>query len=132
MAEIAKVLINKTPGRMTINFLGAFPQNKWTNKENGKIYLTEKEWEWVQTNIPHVLEKGFLIEEGSVTNVKTDSDKAKEFESFFKQHVNKAKAQIAKMDDLDEINALIDYANDHEIDNKAVDALVERANELGE
>lgn len=132
MEEIAKVLINKTLGRMTINFLGAFPQNKWTNKENGKIYLTGKEWEWVQTNIPHVLEKGFLIEEGSVTNVKTNSDKAKEFESFFKQHVNKAKAQIAKMDDLDEINALIDYANDHEIDNKAVDALVERANELGE
>ncbi|MEM5838869.1 hypothetical protein [Bacillus sp. LMB3902] len=132
MEEIAKVLINKTPGRMTINFLGVFPQNKWTNKENGKIYLTGKEWEWVQTNIPHVLEKGFLIEEGSVTNVKTNSDKAKEFESFFKQHVNKAKAQIAKMDDLDEINALIDFANDHEIDNKAVDALVERANELGE
>ena len=134
MDEVAKVLINKTPGRFTINFMGAFPNNKWTAKKNGKIYLTDREWEWVQTNIPHIIEKGLLVVEGSKQEKEVNQNEQNEInpEAFFKQHHAKAKSQISKMTNLDDINKLIDYANDNELEGSVVDALVERANQLGE
>lgn len=131
MAEkIEKVLINNDIGRFTINFLGNFP-NKWANP-GGKIYLTEKEWDFVKVNLSHILEKGFLSEEGSEkVKVKTKAKDETELAKFFDQNTNKAKAQVKKME-LNDVNELIEYANDHEIDNALVTALMNRANELGE
>lgn len=126
-------LINKSGCKQYINFAGVFPHNKWA-RANGKVYLTEKEWEWCEINIPASLEKGLWVLEGAEDPKKgaDDIDPEAKKADFFKQHVNKAKAQVAKMEDLAEVNALIDYANDNEIDNKTVDALIERANKLGE
>jgi hypothetical protein len=126
------VLINNTGGRNTVNFKGTFPQNKWTGKKGGKIYLTEREFEWLEINHPHALGKSWIVEgSGQKVEVEEKTDEERHAE-FFKQHVNKAKSKIAKMESLDEINELIEYASFNEIDNKAVDTLIERANELGE
>lgn len=128
------VLINKHRLPLTINFQGIFPNNKRA-VTNGKFYLTEKEWEWVQHNLSYLIDSGMVVLEGSEeTEEKTEttSDQEKAHKEFFEQHVNKAKAKVSKMEDLEEINALIEYANDNEINNKAVDALIERANKLGE
>lgn len=125
------VLINKHYLTVTINFAGAFPQNK-TAKPGGKFYLTEKEWEWMQYNLPNFMKTGKVVLEGTESETKAPVNKDEEAEKFFSQHVNKAKSQASKMEDLEHINALIDYANDNEINTKAVDALIDRANELSE
>ncbi|WP_257064285.1 hypothetical protein [Priestia megaterium] len=134
MEQKEVVLINKSGTKLYINFKKAFPQDK-SAKDGAKIYLTPKEWEWCQFNIPETLEKGLLVLEGSEEAEKeTENPNSKQAKlaEFFDQHVNKAKSQAAKIESLDEVNALIDYANDNEIDNKAVDALIKRANELSE
>jgi len=128
------VLINKHHIPLTINFMGVFPNNK-SAVPGGKFYLTDREWEWIQHNQKQIVEKKMVVlegSEGSDEKVNTVKDQDEVKAKFFDQHVNKAKSQIAKMDNIDEINELINYANDNEINNKAVDALIERANELGE
>lgn len=122
------VLIVNTKGPLYINFEGAFPVNKWANPK-GKIYLTEREWDWVQVNVGHLLGNKLLVEgqEPDEEQAETEVDA-----SIFKLNTNKAKAKIRRMTDIDEINGLIDYANDNEIENKIVDALVQRYNELSE
>lgn len=130
--KVEKILINNRIGKMTINFMGSFPNNKWVKNKGDKFYLNKREWEWVKSNIPDVLESGALIEEGKESELITDDDGEKKLKEFFAMHTNKAKAKIKKMDSIKEIDELIDYANDNELENKIVDALVERANELGE
>ena len=134
MAKAHKTLVNKTKSRIAINFLGAFPNNKWANTD-GKIYLSEEEWDWVQTNIPHWLEKGKLVEAGSENDkpVKSTSDEEKEMQEFFEKHTNSAKSVISKMTDVEQIDKLIEYGNDNDVHNKKiVDLLAKRYNELSE
>lgn len=128
------VLINKHYLPLSINFQGVFPNNKRA-VPGAKFYLTEKEYEWVKYNLPELEETGKLVlggESDEEVTINSPEKRENEYAEFFAQHVNKAKSQASKLEDLDHINALIDYANDNEINTKAVDALIDRANELSE
>ena len=122
------VLINQVDGRFTINFLGAFPNNKFALKKGQKIYLSKEEFEFVQSNVPHLLGNQVILEGEEPKEPKHDH---LDPEEFFKQHHATAKAQIKEME-LKEVESLIDFANTNELDNAVVNALIKRSNELGE
>lgn len=126
MAEKEIVLVNKSKGKFTVNFQGAFPVNKMAPK-NGKIYVTEREYEWIQINYPHILEgeekKLYLENEAPVENNKLDD------ETFFKQHHNTVKSAIAKMDAA-ELEQRYRYAQLKEVSEGIVKAIEDRILEL--
>jgi hypothetical protein len=129
-----KVLINQVDGRFTINFMGSFPNNKFALRKGQKIYLTEEEWDFVQSNYPHIVGNQVIVEgneqvEDSTQSPDQEGDEGDQSQ-FFEQNTNTAKAQIRRME-AEDVSKLIDYANYEELNNKIVDALVERANELG-
>ena len=128
------ILISNYEGRFTINFMGAFPTNKWTNKKGGKIYLTPREAEWVELNLSHLLDKGKIYwEADGVQEINDDSvGKLSEDEKaeFFELNTNTAKAKVRRMKDIKIVNELIDYANENEIESKVLDYLVDKANAL--
>lgn len=126
--EVYKTLVNESKGRFTINFKGAFPNNKWA-MPGGKIYLTKPEWDFLKVDSPHVIDE-ILVEEGK--KPKKEKKDKKDLASFFEQNTNTAKSKIRKMESKEDVEELIRYANDNELNNKIVDALVKRSNELGE
>lgn len=134
MAKTHKVLINQVDGRFTINFEGSFPNNKFALKKGQKIYLTEEEWDFVQSNLPKIIGNQVTIEGDSPESPRPEQGSGGsdvDSEEFFAQNTNKAKAQIKKMKTND-VEKLITYANENELNNKIVDALVDRSNELNE
>lgn len=121
------VLVNKGPSQLTINFMGAFLQNKMAPK-NGKFYLTEKEYEWLELNFPHLLEgeEKRLYAEGEEQNETTgDLDD----EAFFKQHHTKIKKAISEMTEA-EAEQKLEYANLNEVSESTIKALEDRILEL--
>ena len=123
-------VISLVEGRFTINFLGAFPHNKFALNKGQKISLTQEEFDFVEANLSHLFGKSIVLE-GQENKVDPKSSDELKPEEFFKLHHAKAKAQIKELE-LKDVDSLIDYANDNEIDNTVVTALVERSNELGE
>ena len=122
------VLISQVNGRNTINFLGAFPVNKFALKRGQRIYLSEAEYEFVKSNVPHLLDSKFILEGQQPKEPENDQLTP---EDFFKLHHAKAKSQIKEME-LEKVESLIDFANMNELDNAVVNALIKRSNELGE
>jgi hypothetical protein len=117
------VLINKgCKGKFTINFMGAFPQNKWA-MPNGKIYLNDKEMDFVKATYPHVLGKQLVLE-GQEPEVKKEDD-------FFKLHHTQWKSQVAEMS-IEEVESKLAEANEKGIEGKIVEALKVRQEELSE
>jgi hypothetical protein len=89
------VLINKGKSKLTVNFQGAFPVNKVAPK-GGKMYLSEREYEWVQANYPHILEgknQRLYLENEVPVEPEYMND-----EDFFGQHHTKVKSAIASME----------------------------------
>src|SRR5699024_7945984 len=103
--------------------------NKFALKKGQKIYLTEEEWDFVQSNLPKIIGNQVTIEGNSPESPKPEQGSDVDSEKFFAQNTNKAKAQIKKMK-ADDVEKLIAYANENELNNKIVDALVDRSNEL--
>ncbi|QJT70418.1 hypothetical protein [Microcystis phage MaeS] len=129
MADTEIVLINKSRGKFTINFQGAFPVNKVAAKD-AKLYLTEREYEWAQSNIPHVLEgdnKRLYLE--SELEASPEQDDYLSDEEFFKQHHTKVKAGIAKME-LEEAESRYRYVQLNEVTEAVKKALEDRLLEL--
>lgn len=120
------VLINKSKGRFTINFQGAF-QNKSVVK-GGKFYLTEKEFDFVKANYPHILEgeSKRLFLEGEEVAPENELD---DNEKFFAQHHTKVKSAISKMNEK-EVEERYKYAQLKEVSESIVKALEERILEL--
>lgn len=118
------ILINKSKGRLTLNFQGAF-QNK-TAVKNGKFYLSEKEHEFIKANYPHILEgeEQRLYPEGEVT-INADED----FTAFFSQHHTKVKSAISQMD-VEEAEAKLNFAQLNEVSEGTIKALEDRILEL--
>lgn len=141
MAKEEVVLISNVDGRFTINFMGAF-QNKWTKGKGGKLYLSEREFEFFKLNYPHLLENktvSVLGQEKEESAKENDGEKDQDKndqeidpKEFFEQHTNKIKSQVKEMDNKDQIDKLLEYADENDITTKAVDALMDRYNELGE
>lgn len=119
------ILVNKVEGMFTINFRGDFP-NKTARRKGQKIYLTEKEFDYVKNNYPEILGEKVVLEGEEVKEETSNVDA----ESLFELHHAKAKKQISEMTDKKEIDDLIHYANMNELNNSVVDALVEKSNEL--
>lgn len=120
------VLFNKSKGKFTINFQGAFPVNKVAPRD-GKLYLTERELEWAKINFPHLFEgeqKRLYFE-----NELTVEPEVMEDEAFFKQNQKKVKAAIAKMDS-EETEKRYRYAQVNEVSEAIVKALEDRILEL--
>jgi hypothetical protein len=128
--DYKKALINKSVGRNAINFQGVFPVNKWAKPE-GKVYLSEAEWEWVQNAIPHLLGVSW-VEEGQEPKEVHPAKKKKTVDpEFFKLHHNTAKSQIEEMS-LEDIDAYIEYADENNIVGGVVNALIKASNEKSE
>lgn len=131
MAENEIVLINKSKGKLTINFQGAFPQNKSAAKD-GKIYLSDKEFDWVKSTYPHILEgkSQRLFKEGeepsgSQGGASGSDDNA----AFFAQHHSKVKSAIKEMSE-EEAEAKLKYAQLNDVSEGTVKALEDRILEL--
>ena len=126
MAEKEIVLINKSKGKFTINFLGAFPINKSAPK-GGKLYLTEREFEWLQANSPHILDgesKRLYRKDELEVEAEVMSN-----EKFFSQHHAKIKSAIAEMN-AEEAQMRYDYAQLHNVSKGVLKALEDRILEL--
>lgn len=129
MAEKEKeiVLINKSKSKLTINFRKEFPMNKYALK-GGKLYLTEREYEWLQMNHPNLLEgegKRLFREDELTVEADVLSD-----EEFFKQSQKKIKSAIAEMG-TEEVESRYRYAQLQEEFPKAIQkALEDRILEL--
>ena len=110
------VLINKAGQLFTINFMGAFPINKWANPD-GRYYLSPKEYDFVKSNFSHLLGKQLVLEgeEGEGYN-QVDEVSA---EAFFTMHHTKQKAAIKEMSD-EKLQDLLDYADLNDITKKIV------------
>lgn len=124
------VLINKSQGRFTLNFQGAF-QNK-TAVRDGKFYLTEKEYDYLKATYPHILEgdERRLYPEGEEpTYTGSGASGADENEAFFAQHHTKVKSAISKME-LEEAEEKYKYAQLHEVSDAIIKALEDRILEL--
>jgi hypothetical protein len=125
------VLINKSKGKFTINFQGAFPQNKWAVRD-GKIHLSEKEYEWVKATYPHILkgDSQRLFKEGEEPAKAAGSASGEdENKAFFSQHHNKVKSAIKEMDE-EEAQAKLNYAQLNDVSDGVVKALEDRILEL--
>lgn len=121
------VLVNKSMGRFTINFQGVFPRNKFAKKD-GKIYLTDKEFDYVKSTFPHVLEgeeKVLYLENELAALEQAEED----IKKFFEQKPAKIKAAIAKMDEK-EAESKLNYAQLNEVDDEIVKAIEDRILEL--
>lgn len=130
MADTEIVLVNKAKGRFTLNFQGAF-QNK-TAVRDGKFYLTEKEFDYVKTNYPHILEGETqrLFKEGEEpTYTGAGTSTQDENAAFFAQHHTKVKSAISQME-AEEADAKYRYAQGHDVSAAIVKALEDRILEL--
>lgn len=110
------VLINKAGQLFTINFMGAFPINKWANPD-GKYYLTPKEYDFVKANYSHILGKQ-LVHEGEEGETYNQIDEVSP-DAFFTMHHTKQKAAIKEMSD-EKLQELLEYADLNEINKKIV------------
>lgn len=114
MAEKEIVLINGALGRMTLNFQGAFPNNK-SAKKGGKFYLSEKEFEYVKANYSHLLEGETqrLFREGEEKIPGQGAAGQDEMKAFFAQSANKVKAAFEEMSE-EQLEHAYKYAQLHE------------------
>lgn len=131
MDEKEIVLVNKSKGRFTINFQGAFV-NKHAVKD-GKFYLTEKEYDFVKSTYPHILEgktKRLYLESELDESGKAESIEQTDKE-FFAQHHNTVKKAISKMDK-SELEKKYKYVKLHEdeVSPSIVKAIEDRMLEL--
>jgi len=117
------VLVNKARGRFTINFQGAF-QNK-SAVHNGKFYLSQKEFDFVKSTYPHILE-------GDTQRLFPEGEEPKNFnglemsnEEFFAQNTNKIKAAIKEMDE-SELDERYNYAQLNDASDAVIKALENR------
>lgn len=129
MDKVHKVLINKVDGRFTINFLGAFPHNKFALRKGQRIYLNEMEWDFVKNNLSHIIGNQVTIEGEEEEVEEKKKEEGLSPEQYFEQHHSTARSQIKGLAK-ETIDEYIEYANENEINNKTVDQLIERANEL--
>lgn len=124
------VLINKSKGRFTLNFQGAF-LNKFAPRD-GKFYLTQKEFDFVKATYPHVLEGETqrLYPEGEEpTHTGSGASGEMENEAFFAQHHTKIKSAISKMEAA-EAEAKLKYAQLNDVSDATIKALEDRILEL--
>lgn len=128
MAEKEIVLINKAGQLFAINFQGAFPLNKWANAD-GKIRLTEPEYEFVQTEYPHILGKQLVLE-GQEPEGYNENDSLSPEAFFLLQH-NKAKSVMKELSD-EKLKELIDYADLNDIKKAIVKELEDQYLASGE
>jgi len=132
MGEKEIVLVNKSKGRFTINFQGAFA-NKHAVKD-GKFYLTEKEYDFVKSTYPQILEgktKRLYLESELDESGKAESVEQTDKE-FFAQHHNTVKKAISQMDET-ELEQKYKYArlHDDEVSASIIKAIEDRMLELG-
>lgn len=129
------VLISNVDYTLVINVGSS--EDKVSRRKGTKMYLNEREADYVRFNYGESLENGlfyFQGEEVELNEAKINNTalSTSEKEEFFELNTNTAKAKVRKMTDLKAIDELIEYANNEEIESKIVDALVKRYNELSD
>ena len=100
MAEKNEVTyINGSQGKLTLNFQGAFPQNKSAVK-GGKFNLTTQEEDWLKASYPNLFEgdEKRLYKEGE--NIPTEGAMGQEeLKAFFNQPANAVKKALRELDE---------------------------------